>query len=235
MKTVRISEHIWSLRTWLVFPLTVWLVKEEDGVTLVDAGMPPMARGISAAIESIGAGPLKRIVLTHGHSDHVGAISRLLKDWPGVPVYAHRLEIPHTEGRLPYPGRRKPVAYLPQGLAQPLPENAEGGLERIGGLQPYWTPGHAPGHVVYCHEQDRVMLAGDLFNAKKGKLRFPMFTFDKPQALQSSLIVRTLAPEHLEVCHGGAVRRPAEQLDEYWRVHARYVGAEAGDLSKKLM
>lgn len=232
MKTTRVSEHIWSLKTWLVFPLTVWLVKEEDGVTLVDAGMPTMAKGITAAVKSLGIGPLKRIVLTHGHSDHVGAISRLLKDWPGVPVYAHRLEIPHTEGQLPYPGRKKAVAYLPRGLAQALPESADGRLERIGALQPHWTPGHAPGHVVFYHEQDRVLLAGDLFNAKKGKLRFPMFTFDKPLALQSSLIVRELAPEHLEVCHGGAVPRPAEQLDEYWRDHARYAAAEGINLSK---
>lgn len=225
MKTTRVSEHIWSVQTWLLFPITVWLVKEEDGVTLVDAGLSVMANGIRAAVESLGIGPLKRIVLTHGHSDHVGAISRLLNNWPGVPIYAHRLEIPHMEGRMPYPGRRKSVAFLPRGLARAIPESADGRLEPIGGLRPYWTPGHAPGHVVYYHEQDRVLLAGDLFNAKKGRLRFPLFTFDKAQALQSSLIVRDLAPEHLEVCHGGAVQQPAEQLDEYWRAHARFAAA----------
>jgi glyoxylase-like metal-dependent hydrolase (beta-lactamase superfamily II) len=176
-------------------------------------------------------GPLKRIVLTHGHSDHVGAIPRLLKNRQDVPVYAHRLEIPYSQGELPYPGRRKAVRYLSPGLAQPIPESAGGRLARIGGLQPYWTPGHAPGHVVYYHEQDRVLLAGDLFNARKGRLRFPMFTFDKPQALKSSLIVRELAPEHMEVCHGGSVRRPAEQLDEYWRAYARYAEAKEGEIT----
>lgn len=224
MKMRKVSEHIWSLQTWLLFPITVWLVKEEDGVTLVDAGLSTMAKGIRAAIESTGIGPLKRIALTHGHSDHVGAIPRLLKHWPGVPVYAHRLEIPHMEGELPYPGRRKPVAFLPRGLAEALPESADGRLERVGGLQPHWTPGHAPGHVAYYHEEDRVLLAGDLFNARKGRLRFPMFTFEKARALESSLIVRELSPEHLEVCHGGPVRRPAEQLDEYVRAHFRYSG-----------
>jgi glyoxylase-like metal-dependent hydrolase (beta-lactamase superfamily II) len=227
MKMRKVSEHVWSLHAWMVFPITVWLVKEEDGVTLVDGGMSTMARGIRSAIQTLGIGPLKRIVLTHGHSDHVGAISHLLKIWPGVPVYAHHLEIPHAEGEVPYPGRKKAVPYLSRGLAQPIPEGEDGRLGRIGSLQPYWTPGHAPGHVVYYHKQDRVLLAGDLFNAKKGRLRFPMFTFDKARTLQSSRIVRELAPERLEVCHGGSVLRPAGQLDEYWRAHARY--AETGE------
>lgn len=226
MKTTRVSEHIWSLQTWLLFPITVWLVKEEDGVTLVDGGIPAMAKGIRHAVETLGIGPLKRIALTHGHSDHVGAISRLLSKGQSVPVYAHRLEIPHMEGEIPYPGRKKATPFLPRGLAQRIPESSDGRLERIGGLQPFWTPGHAPGHVAYYHEKDRVLLAGDLFNAKKGRLRFPIFTFDKARTLQSSLIVRELMPERLEACHGGAVLQPAEQLDEYWRAHARYAGAE---------
>ncbi|AGA58906.1 Zn-dependent hydrolase, glyoxylase [Thermobacillus composti KWC4] len=227
MNVTRVSEHIWSVHTWLVFPITVWLVKEEDGVTLVDAGIPKMAKGINAAIRSLGIGPLKRIVLTHGHSDHVGAVKRLLQEWPGVPVYAHRLEIPFATGEAPYPGRRKAAQYLPGGLPRPLPEGAGGRLEPIGGLNPYWTPGHAPGHVVYHHVQDDVLLAGDLFNAKRGRLHFPLFTFDKAQALESSLIVRELKPAHMEVCHGGPVRRPADRLDDYLRAHARHAGAGA--------
>ena len=225
MHVTRVSEHIWSLSAWLVFPITVWLVKEEDGVTLVDAGMPFMAKGIARAIRSLGAGPLRRIVLTHGHSDHVGAVARLLQAWPGVPVLAHRLEIPHMTGEAPYPGRRKAAQYLPRGLARPLPEDADGRPEPIGGLRPCWTPGHAPGHVVYHHEVDGVLLAGDLFNAKRGRLRFPLFTFDKARALASSRIVRELDPAHMEVCHGGPVPRPADQLDAYLRAHARYAGA----------
>jgi len=75
MKMKQVSEHIWGLHAWMVFPITVWLVKEEDGVTLVDGGLQTMAGGIRSAMQTLGIGPLKRIVLTHGHSDHVGAIS----------------------------------------------------------------------------------------------------------------------------------------------------------------
>jgi glyoxylase-like metal-dependent hydrolase (beta-lactamase superfamily II) len=103
------------------------------------------------------------------------------------------------------------------GIVQPLREREEGGLETIAGLKPYLTPGHSPGHVVYYHAADQVMLAGDLFTSKAGKLHkpMPMFTADIAEALKSSLILRELQPVHLEVCHGKPVKKPAEHLEEY--------------------
>jgi hypothetical protein len=41
-------------------------------------------------------------MLTHGHFDHTGAIEDLLKTWD-VPVYAHRLEMPHLTAQKRYP------------------------------------------------------------------------------------------------------------------------------------
>lgn len=216
MKAEQISDHIWSLKTWMIVPIHVWVVIEEDGVTLVDAGMPMMAKGIIKFIQQLNAGPLKRILLTHGHSDHVGAIKGILAQ-SKVPVFAHAIEIPYMEGKVLYPKRKKLENNIPKQLAQPLLERTHGTLQTIAGLTPYLTPGHSPGHVVYYHEKDQVLLAGDLFNSKKGKLRPPMFTPYMEEALQSSLIVKELKPERVEVCHGSTVFRPAEQLDEYVR------------------
>jgi len=215
MKAEKISEHIWSLKSWMIVPIHVWIVIEEDGVTLVDAGMPMMAKGIIKFIKQLNAGPLRRILLTHGHSDHVGAIQKILLTQNNVPVYAHDLEIPYMEGTVLYPKRKKLEYNLPKQLAQPLTKSANGKLQTIAGLTPYLTPGHSPGHVVYYHENDKVLLAGDLFNSKKGKLHPPMFTPYMDEVLQSSLIVKELKPERLEVCHGNTVFRPAEQLAEY--------------------
>ena len=91
------------------------------------------------------------------------------------------------------------------------------GLKAIAGLTPYLTPGHSPGHVVYYHEQDQVLLAGDLFTSKKGELHQPMsmFTADMAEAVRSSSIVEKLKPKRLEVCHGNSVLHPADQLEEY--------------------
>jgi glyoxylase-like metal-dependent hydrolase (beta-lactamase superfamily II) len=216
MRATKISEHIWSLKTWVVIPIHVWVVVEKDGVTLVDAGVPMMEKGIMSFIEQLNAGPLLRILLTHGHSDHVGAVKAVLKK-NEVPVYAHQMEIPYMEGDIVYPRRKKLENNLPKQLTQPLLEDKFGELKSIGGLTPFLTPGHSPGHVVYYHEKDQILLAGDLFTSKKGKLRQPMtmFTADMMQAVKSSSVVEQLKPKQLEVSHGNTVFYPANQLEEY--------------------
>ena len=122
MKAEKISEHIWSLKTWMIIPFHVWVVVEEDGVTLVDAGMPFMAKGIMKFIKRLNAGPLKQILLTHGHTDHVGAVKAIIAE-NEVPVYAHRVEIPYLEGEILYPKRKKLEYNLPKQLAQHLLED----------------------------------------------------------------------------------------------------------------
>ncbi|XEC96557.1 MBL fold metallo-hydrolase [Paenibacillus tarimensis] len=216
MKLTKISENIWSLKTWLIIPIHVWVVVEEDGVTLVDAGISAMAGGIMKFIEGLQAGPLKQIVLTHGHSDHVGAL-KSIRAHSEVPVYAHRIEIPYMQGELPYPGRKKAAQSVEPGTVLPLPEDEQGHPLAIAGLMPYHTPGHSPGHVVYYHEKDNVLLAGDLFTSKRGRLHFPMamFTSNMEEAISSSRIVTQLNPVRLEVCHGDSVLEPASQMGDY--------------------
>lgn len=216
MKVTQASKHIWSLNAWLVVPIRVWVVVEKDGVTLVDAGISPMAGGILKFIDRLQAGPLRRIVLTHGHPDHTGALKRILKSNP-VPVYAHPIEIPYLEGEHPYPRRKKTTPSVQEGDAQALTHDESGHLQTIGGLTPYHTPGHSPGHVVYYHEEDEVLLAGDLFTSKNGRLHrpMPMFTADMRETVRSSSVVRRLRPNRLEVSHGRPVFRAADQLEIY--------------------
>lgn len=214
MKLERLSEHVWSLKTWLIVHIRVW-VADSEGVTLVDAGMPLMARGILRAVESLHTGPLHRILLTHGHEDHVGSVPSIV-DRLRVPVFTHPIELPYLNGEQPYPRRPRPKVTVHPGLVQPLPGD---GTASLGGLTPYLAPGHSPGHVIYHHEQDGVVLAGDLFTSRAGRLRKPMamFTADMAEAIRSSRIIGRLEPLHLEICHGGPVKRPAEQLPQYLR------------------
>jgi glyoxylase-like metal-dependent hydrolase (beta-lactamase superfamily II) len=121
------------------------------------------------------------------------------------------------EGEIPYPRRKKAVASVPKHLTEAIPMHENGQLHSFNGLVPYFTPGHSPGHVVYYHEKDGVLLAGDLFTSKKGQLKkpMPMFTADMNEAIKSSDIVKKLNPKHLEVCHGEPVFHPADQIEAY--------------------
>ncbi len=211
-----ITESIRSVGVWVGLPIQVWIIAEQDGVTLVDTGMSFMSKGILKAIQGMDAGPLKRILLTHGHADHVGGLQNILRVH-NVPVYMHAAEIPYAQGELAYPGKDKAHVHVEKGILQPLPlvsgKNKE--LDVHGSLTPYWTPGHSPGHVVYFHRGENVLLAGDLFNGKRGKLIPPRFTPDPELAMRSAFeIVRELDPERIEVCHGSTVYRPAGKLDD---------------------
>jgi len=66
------------------FPVNCYLVEEEDGLTLVDAALSRSAKGILREAGAIGK-PIVRIVLTHAHSDHTGALDDLKQALPDVP------------------------------------------------------------------------------------------------------------------------------------------------------
>lgn len=161
---------------------------------LIDAGLAGWTWAIVAAAArrfGTGARP-SAIVLTHGHFDHVGALSALAERWD-VPVYAHELELPYITGRASYPppdptvggGAMAALSWLfPRGpidvggRAQRLPDDG-----RVPGL-PGWrwihTPGHSPGHVSFFRDEDRTLIAGDAFVTVKQ---------------ESALAVLTQAPE----------------------------------------
>ena len=218
MKIEHISDHIWTLKSWMFFECRVWIVanQEGSGVTLVDAGIGRMAKDILAFVKKLDKGPIQQILLTHGHSDHVGSVLKIVESTK-APVYAHPIEIPYLEGDLPYPRRKKAEQTLPKDVVRPFYIEEDGQLPSFGALQTYLAPGHSPGHVVYFHEQDQVLLAGDLFTSKKGKLTRPMkmFTGNMHEAVQSSRIVEKLKPVRLEVCHSGPVFDPAKQISSY--------------------
>jgi len=143
---------------------------------LIDAGTPGTAARIQAAARArygASARP-EAILLTHGHTDHVGSAAALSDLW-NVPVYAHPLERPYLSGESPYPPKDPTVGgamamlsrVFPMNIVdlgdrlQPLPDGA-----RVPGLpdwQWHWTPGHSPGHVSFYRPEDGTLLAGDAF------------------------------------------------------------------------
>src|SRR3954452_14198497 len=70
MKTTAVTENLTQLtRLHLV---NAFLVREDDGFTLVDTTLGAAADELIEATRRAGA-PIRRIALTHGHGDHAGS------------------------------------------------------------------------------------------------------------------------------------------------------------------
>jgi glyoxylase-like metal-dependent hydrolase (beta-lactamase superfamily II) len=66
------------------------IVDEDNGTTLVDAGLPDQTEAIGAALVEAGIGVrnLRRIIFTHQDLDHVGSGAALVRQ-SGARVLAH--------------------------------------------------------------------------------------------------------------------------------------------------
>jgi glyoxylase-like metal-dependent hydrolase (beta-lactamase superfamily II)/predicted ester cyclase len=148
----------------------VYLIEDEGGVTLFDAGARTMVRAVAAAGARLGG--IRRVVLGHGHTDHRGTAPAL-----GVPVYCHPNEVQDAEGSGGF-------RYWPEGLADlPTPHRQihrvmhrfawDGGPvkiagtleegDEVAGFRVIDLPGHAPGLIGLWRESDRLALTSDTF------------------------------------------------------------------------
>lgn len=216
MKVTKISEHITKLEAWCLFKISAWLVQAKDGIYIVDTGMAFMGRAVLQQAQKLGE--VKGVLLTHGHSDHVGGLKHIIKGTE-PPVFAHRIELPYIEGKQPFPGRKKAQALAAPNLIKPLPMDQQGSLLPIGDLIPYHTPGHSPGHVAYYHAEDGVLISGDLFTSKRGRLQKPMamFTANMEEAVASAKIVADIKPKLVTIAHSPDVEHAYEHIEQYLR------------------
>jgi glyoxylase-like metal-dependent hydrolase (beta-lactamase superfamily II) len=217
MKSSAVTPNLIQL-TRLRF-VNAYLVREDDGLTLVDTTAGGGADAlIDAARQADGA--IRRIALTHGHGDHVGSLDALKERLGGavevlMPDLDARIHAGETvvDGKLP--GSWPKIETVPD-------VRLEAG-DRVGSLEVVAAPGHSPGHVAFLDTRDRSLIAGDAFTSY-GRVaiptylypRFPfaaMATWDKRQAVESARALRALDPPVLVVGHGPAVRDPGAAMD----------------------
>jgi glyoxylase-like metal-dependent hydrolase (beta-lactamase superfamily II) len=200
-----------------------YLVREEDGLTLVDTMIPGSAKPIQAAAARLGA-PIVRIALTHAHGDHIGSLDALHALLPEAEVL-----ISGREARLlikdrtldPNEPQSKVGGSYPGAATTPTGTFEEG--ELVGSLQVIATPGHTPGHVSFLDPRSNTLLCGDAFatlggvaTSAKGSRRFPLpalATWHKPTALESAKKLLALKPEHLAPGHGKIVDSPTAAME----------------------
>jgi glyoxylase-like metal-dependent hydrolase (beta-lactamase superfamily II) len=202
-----------------------YLVREEDGLTLVDTLLPGSAKAILAAAEAQGA-PIVRIALTHAHGDHAGSLDKLHEALPGAEVLVGAREARIMGGADKSLDPEEPQAKIkgswPKLATRPTRELAPG--DKVGSLEVVPAPGHTPGQITFFDPRERDLIAGDAFQtlggiAVAGTVRplFPflaMATWHKPTAVASARALRALNPARLAVGHGRVLENPGAEIDK---------------------
>lgn len=207
------------------------LLVDAQGAVLLDTGFPGDAREIRRVMDHAGVGPrdVRAILLTHGHIDHAGCAAAL-REWTGAPIFAHRLEQPHLDGKFPYRGcarvtgvleamARATTAYRPVAIDVEIDDGDE--LPLWGGLRVVHLPGHTLGHCGFYSAKHGLLFTGDLW------VRFLMRTQASPRVFSDDFArvpgslrkarafgARWVVPGHYDVPNATRLRRRFEELCE---------------------
>jgi glyoxylase-like metal-dependent hydrolase (beta-lactamase superfamily II) len=191
---VQVQPDLFWIRLPLPFALdhiNVWGLLDDHGWTLVDTGIrtdATLAVWAELLQHSPFDKPLRRVIATHMHPDHLGLAGWLCRKFD-APLYTSRLEYLSCRALITDTGREAPAAalrFLHQAgwseaalekykgrfgsfgkFIHPLPDSYErlndGSRLTIAGSQ--WQvligAGHSPEHVcLYCPERD-VLISGD--------------------------------------------------------------------------
>jgi len=150
---------------------------------VIDAGFHVDAARVIRCFSGGGTPPV-RVVATHYHLDHSGALARI-KERFGAFAAAHALDAPVIEGRAPYgrlwvdPLRTAYYRALSPLLLRFEPTAVEERLEEgdtvdaLGGLEVVVVGGHTAGSVALYQQRLGVLFSGDILRNERGVLEGP--------------------------------------------------------------
>lgn len=219
--TEPIADGVWIVRGG--FPLktmNVYLIEDQGGVTVFDAGIEAMGKALGVACARLGGA--RRVVLSHADADHRGGAPAL-----DTPVYCHAAE--RAAAQSPDPWRdywdlEKLDAHGRVLLSKLLPRWDGGAVavrdtiaegDEVAGFRVIELPGHSPGLIGLFRDSDRLALVSDCvytLDPQTGRKRpvhipHPAFDADVEQARAS---IRKLAELEPSVVWGGS-RRPGHR------------------------
>jgi glyoxylase-like metal-dependent hydrolase (beta-lactamase superfamily II)/predicted ester cyclase len=214
-----IAAGVWVLRGGgLGRRMNAYLIEDDGGVTVYDAGTRQMTTAIRAA--GVRFGGIRRIVLGHADCDHRGGAAGL-----DAPVYCHPLERSAAESPSPYRDYWNLSLLSP--WARPLyprllaswdggPLQVAGSVEEgdeIAGFRVLHLPGHAPGLIALHREEDGLALVSDLLytlNQQTGlgnaaHVPHPAFNLDTNQAREAIRRLAAIGPRVVWAGHAKPV------------------------------
>jgi glyoxylase-like metal-dependent hydrolase (beta-lactamase superfamily II) len=204
-----------------------YLIVDEDGLTLIDAGLPGSHKMILSYIARLGKTPydVKRIILTHSDLDHVGGLAAIHKA-TGARTFASQIEAEAIalgrSSKPTAPGQRislvrRVYRTLFKAKPQVIDEVVTDGqvLPVLGGLRVLDTAGHAPGHISLFAPAAGVLFCGDsMVGTEQGLRRSrPQMTWNSKRAAeavarQAALKPRIVCPGHGPVVMDAAAKFP---------------------------
>jgi glyoxylase-like metal-dependent hydrolase (beta-lactamase superfamily II) len=220
MKAVAHSQNLFQITRNAVF--NCYLVREKNGLTLIDTMIPGSASLILRAAQSLDL-QIERIVITHAHHDHVGSLDELSALLPGIEILSSAREARIMSGDHT-PDITEPASELRGEFitcTTPMTGFLEPG-DQIGALKVIPSSGHTPGHISFLDTRDGSLIAGDayanLFELIVSGVFTPLFpisskvTWHKPQALESAKRLRDLQPSRMAFGHGGVLEKPLNAM-----------------------
>ncbi|BCG57904.1 MBL fold metallo-hydrolase [Paenibacillus sp. URB8-2] len=236
---MKLSQSVIALKVPMLSPvfgpteIYPALLKDEDGLTLIDTGMLGQFDALKQTVEEAGAkiSDIKRVLITHQDIDHIGNLPELVSRIPELEVLVHADDIPYLNGSLPL------IKFTPERIAQMSGEFKDlalhfleslpglGGFTVLqdgdvlplgGGVEVIHTPGHTPGHICLYFRKDKLLLAADELRVVDGKLAGPseMATPDMPLALRSLRNLEGRQIDRVLCYHGGLYEGSPQQLIE---------------------